>query len=73
MIDNTIEFDYSNMPKSIIELIKQLEVYDKANNELMFNLKFDELDITAKGCMLAGYITELDFYTIEHKYGRLYD
>ncbi len=73
LIDKDINFDYSKMPKSVVEEIKELEKFNETGDWFMYDMKFDELEVNAKGYMLAGVITESDFYKIEMKYGRLYD
>ncbi len=71
LFDRSIKFDISHLPKDIIELIKLLEEYDKVGDWFNYDIKFDELEITAKSYVISNTISESDYNTILYKYGSL--
>ncbi len=73
LYDYSIEYDYSSLPKCLIELIKELEGYDKEGDWFNYDIKFSILDVEAKSYLINGVINEYDYKTILEKYGGLYD
>lgn len=73
LYDYSIEYDYSHLPETIINYIKELEELDKVGDWFNYDLKFDELDIYAKSCCSNGVISDYDYEKILNKYGGLYD
>ncbi len=73
MIDESIELDITNFPKSVKEEIKELEKLNENEDWFSYDLKFDELEMNAKSYLLSGVISEYEFKKILEKYGRLYD
>jgi len=73
LIDHSIEYDYSKLPKSLIELIQELEDYDKLGDWFNYDIKFDMLEIFAKNYANHNIISDVEYQTILHKYGGLYD
>lgn len=73
LYDYNIEYDYSKLPNSLIEIIKELEEYDIEGDWFNYDMKFPELDISAKSYWRNGRITEYDYKTILKKYGGIYD
>lgn len=72
-IDESIEFDVNTLPKYLVEAIKELEKYDAENDWFNYDLKFDELEISAKSCVIHNQISEGQYTKILQKYGGLYD
>ncbi len=73
LYDYSIEYDITHIPKELQNLIKELEEYDKSGDWFNYDIKFAELDITAKSCWRNNIISEYDYKTILKKYGGLYD
>lgn len=73
LYDYNIEYDYSKLPNPLKELIIELEGYDKEGDWFSYDMKFPELDITAKSYWRDGVITEYDYKTLLKKYGGIYD
>lgn len=73
LYDYSIEYDYSHLPKDLIEIIKELEKYDKSGDWFNYDIKFGDLDIDAKSYWRIGRITEYDYKTLLKKYGWIYD
>lgn len=73
LYDYSIEYDYSHLPNSLIEIISILESFDKTGDWFSYDMKFPELDIEAKSYWRDGVITEYDYKTILKKYGGIYD
>lgn len=73
LINDSIVFDYSTLPKYLIDSIKELEKYNEIGDWFNYDLKFDELEITAKSSLLHRQISESVYDTILKKYGGLYD
>ncbi len=71
LFDHSVNFDISHLPKDIIELIELLEEYDKVGDWFNYDIKFDELEITAKSYVISNTISESDYNTILYKYGGL--
>ena len=71
LFDHNVNFDISHLPKDIIELIELLEEYDKVGDWFNYDIKFDELEITAKSYVISNTISESDYNTILYKYGGL--
>lgn len=73
LYDHSIEYDYNKLPKSLIEIIKELEKYDKDGDWFNYDIKFPMLDVEAKSYLINGVISEYDYKTLLEKYGGLYD
>lgn len=73
LIDYRIEYDYSHLPKDLIEIIKELEEYDKDGDWFNYDMRFPILDINAKSYWRNNRITEYDYKTLLKKYGWIYD
>jgi len=73
MIDYSIDFDKSKMPKHIREMIEELEKYDELGDWLSYDLLFDNLEVFAKGYVIHNAISEADYKKMLAKYGELYD
>ena len=73
LYDYNIEYDYSHLPESLKEIIKELEGFDKIGDWFSYDMKFPELDIDAKSYWRNGKITEYDYKTLLKKYGWIYD
>lgn len=73
LYDYNIKYDYSHLPNSLKEIIKELESFDKIGDWFSYDMKFPELDIEAKSYWRNGIITEYDYKTILKKYGSIYD
>lgn len=71
LYNHSIEFDISNLPKYIIETIKELEQYDKIGDWVSYDMKFDELEVYAKSFLNNNKISENDYNKILKKYGGL--
>ena len=64
LYDYNIKYDYSKLPNSLKEIISELEKFDKEGDWFSYDMKFPELDITAKSYWRNGRITENDYKTI---------
>ena len=73
LYDYNIEYDISKLPKTLQEIINELEKYDKEGDWFNYDIKFDMLEIEAKSYLLRNHITEGDYKTLLKKYGGLYD
>ena len=73
LYDHIIKSNYQKLPKTLVDLIKKLEEYDKTGDWFNYDLVFDELEITSKTLYSRGYITSYDYKMILFKYGGLYD
>ena len=73
LYDYTIEYDYSHLPDTLKEIIKELESFDKVGDWFSYDMKFPELDINAKTFWRHQIITEYDYKTLLKKYGGIYD
>lgn len=73
LFDHSIQYDYSHLPESLIEIIHKLEEYDKDGDWFNYDMKFPELDIRAKSYWRWGVITEYDYKILLRKYGGIYD
>ena len=73
LYDHNVIYDTSHLPKELLELIKQLEEYDKEGDWFNYDIVFDQLEITSKSYLRHNKITEYDFKMILYKYGGLYD
>ena len=73
LYDYSIEYDISHLPKSLQELILELEEYDKDGDWFNYDIKFSILDIDAKSYWRNNRINEYDYKTILKKYGGIYD
>lgn len=73
LIDESIEFNISKLPKMLQDMIKELEEYEKNNDSIKYELYFEVVESVAKSFLLNHLITEKDFKIIEKKYGGLYD
>ena len=56
-----------------LELILELEEYDKDGDWFNYDIKFSILDIDAKSYWRNNRINEYDYKTILKKYGGIYD
>lgn len=68
-----IEYDISKLPKTLQEIITELEKYDKESDWFNYDIKFDMLEIEAKSYLRSNHITERDYENLLNKYGWLYD
>lgn len=73
LYDYNIEYNYNHLPSDLQDLIVKLEEFDKIGDWFNYDIKFDELEISAKSYYRNGIISEYDFKTILEKYGGLYD
>ena len=73
LYDYNIDYDYSNLPDNLKEIISELEKFDKVGDWFNYDMKFPELDVRAKSYWRNGKITEYDYKTILKKYGGIYD
>lgn len=74
MIDESIKIDVQSLPKSVQELIKELEdIHENEKDWLKYDLKFDELDVVSKSYILNNRISESTYKKIIAKYGGIYD
>ncbi len=48
LYDYNIKYDYSHLPNSLKEIIKELESFDKIGDWFSYDMKFPELYIEAK-------------------------
>ena len=69
MIDEKIKLDIATFPKLIIDCIKQLEYYNKTNDEEMYLTTLELLETTAKSFVLNNKLSEEDYRIILRKYG----
>lgn len=72
-IDNSIEFDITNLPDKLKKLINELEIYNENNDWFNYDFKFDELEVDSRSMLIHKMISENDYKKILKKYGRLYD
>lgn len=73
IIDRNIKIDLSILPKPIVELIDDLERLHKQKDWFNYDLKFDELEMRAKGYVIRNEISDSIYKRILEKYGGLYD
>ena len=73
IIDRNIKIDLSILPKPIVELIDDLEKLHKQKDWFNYDLKFDELEMPAKGYVIRNEISDSIYKRILKKYGGLYD
>lgn len=73
LYDHSIEYDISHLPDELKEIIHELEDYDKEGDWFNYDIKFELLEVIAKGYLRHNKITEHDFKIILYKYGGLYD
>ena len=73
LYDHKIDYNISNLPDKLKELINKLEKFDIEGDWLNYDLVFDELEITAKGFYRNKIISDYDYKMILFKYGGLYD
>lgn len=73
LYDYSIEYDITNLPEEIKEIILELEGYDKEGDWFNYDMKFPLLDVVSKSYWRNGIITEYDYKTILMKYGGIYD
>lgn len=73
LYDYEIDYDISHLPKSLQELINELENYDKDGDWFNYDLLFPQLDVEAKSYLRHNRISEYDYKTILKKYGGIYD
>ena len=73
LYDYNINYDYSHLPNDLIEIIHELEKFDKDGDWFNYDMKFPLLDINAKAYLSNGRITEYDYKTLLKKYGGIYD
>ena len=60
------------MPKNLQEVIYEMEELEKKEDDFGYHMKLYLLDVVAKSAMLAGRISEQDYYKIMYKYGGEY-
>ena len=68
-INDDIKIKESVLHKLIRDCIKDLEKYDKEEDEINYIYALDNLDVTAKSYVIAGKITEKDYHKLLQKYG----
>lgn len=73
LYDYSISYDYSKLPKDLIEIIHELEEYDKEGDWFNYDMKFPILDVNAKSYWRNKVISEYDYKTLLKKYGGIYD
>ncbi len=73
IIDRNIKIDLAILPKPIVQLIDTLEELHKQKDWFNYDLKFDELEMRAKGYVIRNEISESVYKKILEKYGGLYD
>ena len=73
LYDYSIEYDISHLPRILLEMIKELEDYDKDGDWFNYDMKFPQLDVEAKSYWRNNRISEYDYKTILKKYGGIYD
>lgn len=73
LYDYDIVYDYSHLPNTLKNIIYELEKFDKDGDWFSYDMKFPELDVTAKTYWRNKIITEYDYKTILKKYGGIYD
>jgi len=73
LYDYSIEYDISNLPTYLKDIIQELEAYDLVDDWVSYDCKFDLLDVKAKEYWRNNKITEQDYKTIIKKYGGIYD
>lgn len=73
LYDYNIIYDYSQLPNQLKEIITELENFNKTGDWFNYDMKFPELDVTAKSYWRDGIITEYDYKTLLKKYGGIYD
>ncbi len=72
MIDHSIEFDKTGLPKGLRSLIKELEGYDSEGNWIAYDNIGECLESDAKECLIHGLITDQQFEILLRKYRGLY-
>ena len=73
IIDRNIKIDLAILPKPIVQLIDTLEELHKQKDWFNYDLKFDELEMRAKGFVIRNEISDSVYKKILEKYGGLYD
>ena len=73
IIDRNIKIDLAILPKPIVQLIDTLEDFHKQKDWFNYDLKFDELEMRAKGYVIRNEISDSVYKKILEKYGGLYD
>lgn len=73
LYDYSIKYDISHLPIDLQEIVKELEELDVVGDWFSYDLKFPELDITAKSYWRINIISEYDYKTLLKKYGGIYD
>lgn len=69
MIDHTVEIDTSTLPKSVQNIIKDLEKYDAEDNWEMYDGLSEGLESFAKSALLENKISSSQYDLILKKYG----
>jgi len=73
LYDHSINYNTSHLPKTLQDIIIELDNYDKVGDWFNYDLKFEELDINAKSYLINEKISEYDYKTLLKKYGGIYD
>lgn len=73
LMDHGIKYDYSKLPVELIEIIRQLEEYDRLGDWFNYDIKFDLLEVVAKSYVISNDLDECEYQILLHKYGGLYD
>jgi len=73
LYDRSIKYDISDLPKELKEYIKELKELDKIGDWFNYDIKFDDLDLTAKAYLRHHKISSYDYKMILAKYGGIYD
>ena len=73
LIDSSIKYDYSHLPKQLINDIKELEVLNEKGDFWMYDAYYGTLESHCKSCLIDNEISEYDFNKIQNKYGGIYD
>ena len=73
LIDNTIIYDYSHLPRELINDIEELEILNEKGDIYMYDSYYGAFESCCKSYLMNNEITEEDFTKIQNKYGGIYD
>lgn len=73
LYDESVIYDESCLPIELKNYIKELKEYDKINDWLSYDLKFDEFEMRIRVYLRNNEIKEYDYKKLIAKYGWLYD
>lgn len=69
LYDKSINYDISNLPVNVKEIIKNLEKASEVNDFITYNAEFSLLESQLKSLIIAGRLSERDFKILGRKYG----